>query len=123
LGNIVLGTVFVFMGLAACSIAAIRRRCGVRIFVWLGIWSAMYGARLLAESPAAAAALPRWARVSVPYLDAVFMYLLVVVGALAWLELSIGKLRVVLQTVVVAGLAIGVAGFTWSSSSPGPMTN
>jgi hypothetical protein len=37
------GSIFLFIGLAACCIAAIRRRSGVRIFVWLGIWSAMYG--------------------------------------------------------------------------------
>lgn len=113
LGNIILGTVFVFMGLAACSVAAIRRRGGVRIFVWLGIWSAMYGARLLAGSPAAVTALPRWAQISVPFFDAVFMYLLIVFAALAWLELSIGKMRVVLQAVIVSGLAIGAAGIAW----------
>jgi hypothetical protein len=36
--EIISGTVFVFLGLAACGIAAMRRRSGVRVFVWPGIW-------------------------------------------------------------------------------------
>jgi hypothetical protein len=43
IADIMAGSIFLFIGLAACCIAAIRRRSGVRIFVWLGIWSAMYG--------------------------------------------------------------------------------
>jgi phosphoserine phosphatase RsbU/P len=113
LGNIILGTIFVFIGLAACSTGAIRRRGGVRIFVWLGTWSAMYGARLLAGSPAVVAALPRWAQIGVPYLDAIFMYQLTVVAALAWLELSIGKMRMFFLAVIAAGQVIGVAGIAW----------
>jgi hypothetical protein len=56
--NIIAGAVFLFMGSAACSIAAIRWRSGVRLFIWLGIWSAMCGTGLLARSPAVVAALP-----------------------------------------------------------------
>jgi len=39
--DIIFGSIFLFIGLAVCSIAAIRRQRGVRIFVWLGIWSAI----------------------------------------------------------------------------------
>jgi transposase len=39
--DIIVGSIFLFIGLAACFIASIRRRSGVRLFVWLGIWSAM----------------------------------------------------------------------------------
>jgi len=56
--GIMSGTVFVFIGLVACSFAAVRRQSGGRLFAWLGIWSAMYGALLLAESPGVVAALP-----------------------------------------------------------------
>ena len=52
-GGIMLGTVFLFIGLAACGIAAIRGGGRVRILVWFGIFSAMYGARILAQVPAA----------------------------------------------------------------------
>jgi hypothetical protein len=44
LTDIVVGSVFLFFGFASCSIAVIRRGARVRIFVWLGICSAMYGA-------------------------------------------------------------------------------
>ena len=47
LANIISEAVFLFIGLTACSIAANRRRSGVRLFIWLGVWSAMYGAGLL----------------------------------------------------------------------------
>ncbi len=41
--DIVLGTVFLTVGATACAIAAIRWRKGVRILVWWGIFSGMYG--------------------------------------------------------------------------------
>ncbi len=40
--HIVFGTVFLFVGLAACGIAAMRRWSGTRVLVWLGIWSALF---------------------------------------------------------------------------------
>lgn len=58
LADIIFGTVFLFIGLAACSIAAIRPRRGIRLVIWLGIWSAMYGTGLLSRSTAVVAALP-----------------------------------------------------------------
>jgi hypothetical protein len=50
----------------------------------------MYGARLLVESPAVAATLPHWIQIGV---KTAITYLLVPVVSLAWLELSIGKMR------------------------------
>jgi lysylphosphatidylglycerol synthetase-like protein (DUF2156 family) len=50
---VVLGTIFLFMGFAACAIAAVRRGSTGRILTWFGIFSAMYGVRLFAEVPAA----------------------------------------------------------------------
>jgi hypothetical protein len=69
LTDIVFGTVFLFIGLAACSIAAVRRRSGVRLVLWLAIWSAMYGIGLLSRSPAVVAALPLVLQTSVPYFE------------------------------------------------------
>jgi sigma-B regulation protein RsbU (phosphoserine phosphatase) len=40
-------------------------------------------------------------------------YQIPVVAALAWLELSIGKMRMFLRVVVVAGLTIGLTGIGW----------
>jgi len=108
--DIIIGSVFLFVGLAACGIAAIRRRSGVRIFVWLGIWSAMYGALHLSQSPAVVAGLPRWLQISAPYANTAMTYLGVVVGSLSFLELSLGKMRFLNQAGAFVGLAIAVAG-------------
>jgi sigma-B regulation protein RsbU (phosphoserine phosphatase) len=108
--GIMSGAVFLFIGLASCSLAAVRRRGGVRIFVWLGIWSGLWGARLLAESAAVVDALPHWVQISVPFLRIVVTYLLLPVASLAWLELSTGKFRHFLRALVFISLATAVAG-------------
>lgn len=111
--DIISGTVFVFVGLAACGIAVMRRRSGVRVLVWSGIWSAMYGARPLLGSLVKLALLPHWLQVSHPYLDIVFLYLILVVALLAWRELSLGKLHIFLRVMMVVGLMVGLAGIAF----------
>jgi sigma-B regulation protein RsbU (phosphoserine phosphatase) len=108
--SIMSGTVFVFIGVAACCLAALRRQRGMLIFVWLGIWSAMYGALLLANSRTVVAELPRWARASPLVLTTVIGYLIFPVASLAWLELSAGKMRVFLKTMIGVGLGLGILG-------------
>jgi phosphoserine phosphatase RsbU/P len=82
----------------------------LRIFVWLGIWSAMYGAKGLTQSPILLQVSPPWLRISAPYANTAMTYLVVVVGTLSFLELSLGKLRLVNQAIAFAGLAITAAG-------------
>ncbi len=108
--DIITGAVFVFVGLAACVIAAMRRRSGVRILIWLGIWSAMFGERPLLYSLKAIGLLPHWMQASFPYVDTVTSYLILVVALLAWRELSLGKLRFFLQAMALVGLAIALSG-------------
>jgi sigma-B regulation protein RsbU (phosphoserine phosphatase) len=108
--GIMSGTIFVFIGMVACAFAAVRRRGGGRIFLWLGIWSAMYGELVLADSPAVVAALPHAGRASLPFLTMAVGYLYFPAASLGWLELSIGKMRVFLRTVVGLSLAIGITG-------------
>lgn len=107
--DIISGTVFVFLGLAACGIAAMRRRSGVRLLVWCGIWSAMYGVHPLLDSLDALALLPHWLHVSVPYVGTATGYLILVVATRAWLELGVGKIRLFGWAVILVGLAIGLA--------------
>jgi phosphoserine phosphatase RsbU/P len=113
LADIILGTIFLFIGLAACSIAAMRRRSGVRLFIWLGIWSAMYGAGLLIQSRAVVAALPHSIQVTIPYVNTVRTYLTVVVGLSAFLELSLGRVRLLIEILIFAGMAVALAGIGW----------
>jgi phosphoserine phosphatase RsbU/P len=108
--EIMAGTLFVFIGLGACAIAVIRRASGVRLFVWLGVWSTMYGLRLLTLSPAVVPALPTSLQRIVPYVNAVTAYLVVVVAFLAFLELSVGTLRVVLKIIIGGGMVVAAVG-------------
>lgn len=122
------GAVFVFVGLAACGIAAMRRRSAVRVLVWLGIWSTLYGIRPLLYTLAALGLLPDWLQVSVPLVGTVTSYLVLVVAMRAWLELTLDKMRVFVQAVIFVGLAIAVAGilfflFTGSGHKLVPYNN
>ncbi len=108
--DIVVGSVFLFVGFASCSIAVIRRRARVRIFVWLGLWSAMYGALRLSQSPAVIMASPRALQSGAPYANTAIGYLIIVPALLAFLELTLGKPRVIIQVAAWIGLAIGVIG-------------
>jgi len=112
LTDIVSGTFFVLLGLIAFSTAAIRRWEGVRILVWLGMWSGMFGVNELARSQAFAAALPDSLRSAIPLLIVLISYLLVVVGTLSFLDLSLGKLRTVLRVLIAADLLVAVAGIS-----------
>ncbi len=111
--DILFGAVFLFIGLAACSIAAIRRRSGVRLVTWLGIWSAMYGTGLLLRSPAVVAALPLVLQTSVPYVNTSIAYLLAVFAMLPFLELSRGGIRPLIKILILAQVIVAVVGIGW----------
>lgn len=116
LADIILGAVFLFIASqmwGACSIAAIRRQSGVGLFIWLGIWSAIYGIGLLTQSPAVVAALPLSIQRSVPYVTTGIAYLTLVVGLCAFLELSLGIVRLLIKILIFAGIAVALAGIGW----------
>jgi phosphoserine phosphatase RsbU/P len=120
MADIIFGPVFLFIGLTACAIAGISRRSGTRIFVWLGIWSALYGASQLSQSHIFLPLLPRWFQNSAPYTGAVMTFLPVFPSALSFRELSLGKLRFLIEIFMLAELAIGVVAgvlFIMASSS------
>ena len=73
----------------------------------------MYGARLLAETPAVLAALPPLLQKGAPYLINAITYLLVVAALLAWSEMTVGKVRLFTQTMIIPALAVGLAGIGW----------
>jgi hypothetical protein len=108
--DIVLGTIFLSIGATACAIAAIRWHRGVRILVWWGIFSGMYGLQTLVQTPSVLAVLPHALKSAAPYVSTAVMYLLLVSALFAWRDLSLGKLRLLIQLEIFAGLAIAVAG-------------
>lgn len=109
-GGIILGTIFLFVGLAACGIGALRGGGRVRVLLWFGIFSAVYGARMLAQEPVAFGLLPQAVWGSRPYVIAILTYLILIPALLFWTELSIGKLHRFLQLAVIAAFVIGLAG-------------
>jgi len=108
--DIVLGTIFLSIGTFACAIAAIRWRRGVRILVWWGIFSGIFGLQTLVQTPAVLAVLPQALKSAAPYVNTAAMYLLLVSGLLAWRELSVGKLRLLTNLEILAALAIAAIG-------------
>jgi hypothetical protein len=64
--DIVLGTIFLSVGATACAIAAIRWRRGVRILVWWGVFSGLYGLQTLLQPPVVLAVLPHALKSALP---------------------------------------------------------
>jgi len=108
--DIVVGSVFLFVGLASCLIAVMRRRRGTRVLLWVGIWSMLHGGRPVVDALGRMGLLPHWIQASVLYVDTMVSYVVLVVALLAWRELSRGKLRVFLRGADLVALAIAVAG-------------
>jgi sigma-B regulation protein RsbU (phosphoserine phosphatase) len=118
LPELLLGPVFTFVGLCACSVAAIRRRGEFRVLLWFGLFIGMYGVRILAGAAQTFGLAPHsgWPnRISV-----LISYFLVVPGTLFWVELSIGKLRSFIQWLTVLGAGVGFASLAWYSITGQP---
>ena len=108
--DIVLGTAFLTIGATACAIAAIRWRRGVRILVWWGIFTGMYGLQKLGQTPTILTVLPHPLKSAAPYVNTAVMYLLLMTALFAWRELSLGKLRFLVQLEILVALAIALVG-------------
>jgi phosphoserine phosphatase RsbU/P len=106
--NVVIGIVFLFVGLTALGMAVIRRRREFRVLVWFGLFIGMYGARLLAQVADALGFVSKSSPLD--HLITIVDYLLVVPGLLFWVELSLGKLRRFLQVLTVLGAGTGILG-------------
>jgi sigma-B regulation protein RsbU (phosphoserine phosphatase) len=113
LAYIALGTVFVFFGLASCAIAAIRKSTEVRVLVWLGLWSGMYGTSLLLRTPEVKDVLPRLILICTPFTINFIRYFLIVAALLVWSELALGKMRRTAQATAALGAVLGIAGIGW----------
>jgi sigma-B regulation protein RsbU (phosphoserine phosphatase) len=108
--NIVLGTVFLTVGATACAIAAIRRHKGVRILVWWGISSGMFGFQTMGQTHTILTVLPHPLQFIAPYVNTAVMYLLLISLLFAWRELILGKLRLLIQLEIFVGLTIALVG-------------
>jgi len=107
------GTTFIVVGLMALVVAALRRRSGVGAIVWVGIWSAMYGVLSLVGTGLFVTTLPSWLRVAAPYIRVAVTYLMLAVATVAWLQISRGKFRILLQAIIFVALALALVGFVF----------
>jgi sigma-B regulation protein RsbU (phosphoserine phosphatase) len=107
--SIVAGAFFLFIGLIALAIAAIRPRKTARLLVWLGIWSAMYGTQELLSSQPVVACLPVSLQAARQPVQVFLTYFVIVVAMLTFLELARGTLRQLLQLCLLAELVVAVA--------------
>jgi sigma-B regulation protein RsbU (phosphoserine phosphatase) len=112
IANILAGAFFLFICLTALAIAAIRPRKSTRLLLWLGVWSGMYGAQELLRSEALVQSLPVSLAAARPVLLVSFSYLIVVAAVFTFLDLTLGKLRRLLQIHLIADIALAVAAIT-----------
>lgn len=108
--NIVLGTVFLTLGGTACAVAGIRWHRGVRILVWWGLFSGIFGLQKLGQTPTVLRTLPHSLNAAAPYVNTAIRYLLLVSALFAWRELTLDKLRLLVQLEISIGLAIAAIG-------------
>ena len=112
--GIALGSVFLVTGIAASCIAAVRSLRAARfLFLWQGIFAALYGARvLLRDTPPVLSLLPKSTWHFRLYAASMITYLIVIPALFFWLALSRGRLRLIFQATLAAAFGIATAGIT-----------
>lgn len=105
---IVLGTIFLVLGVPSGVMALFRSREHRRILGWFGLFSILYGVRLFAKVPAAFG-FAAFSNVA-SRLVWLTTYLVLFPAVLFWAELSRGALRRFFQVMALLAGAIAVAG-------------
>lgn len=108
--EIMLGSVFVFVGLVALAISAVRRRKAMRAVVWFGLLSACYGLRLLMEARAFVGVLGPFAMSVREFVIVLLTHAILIPALLVWYDLSTGNIRKLVKVFVLVAAAIAVAG-------------
>jgi sigma-B regulation protein RsbU (phosphoserine phosphatase) len=109
---VMLGSCFAFVGVASCSIAAIRRRAEARILIWFGLFIGLYGCRMLAEQVILLNLAPGswWPEGVVTSVN----YLLILPALLFWVELSRGWLARFFLSLFFFGSLAAILGLTFA---------
>jgi len=108
--GIILGSIFLFIGVSALLMALLRRRDGSRLAVWFGTLSSLYGLRMLAQAPTAFALLPASIWPWRPYVIAGITYAILTPAVLFWLEITVGSVRWFVKAILGAAILLAVGG-------------
>ena len=110
LPDIVAGIFFILTAFVAFAIAGVRRRAGVRLLVWLGVWTGIFGINVLLHTELIRELLsPSWGRAAA-FFSASFSYLVIVAAAFTFLELTAGAARTLTKFLIVADILVAVLG-------------
>jgi sigma-B regulation protein RsbU (phosphoserine phosphatase) len=120
LADLLLGPVFLFVGSAACAVAAIRRRGDVGPLVWFGIFIGLYGIRMLANLCSVfhlfgESELPARLVIGVDYV-------VVIPALLFWTDLSRGVFRRAYQILALLAAMFAVLGVSRYAMGGSPFT-
>ena len=108
LAEILLGTIFLFVGTTACAAAAFRRSRASRLLLWFGTFIGLYGARMLAILADIFHLYPHSAWPA--HVEVFVNYVLVVPSLLFWAERTRSWMKRLFQLLSAFGLAIAIAG-------------
>jgi len=108
--EIMLGSVFVFVGLVALALSLVRHRKTMRAVVWFGLLSSFYGLRLLAEARAFVGVLPPFAMAIREFFIVFLTHVIIIPALMVWYELSTGGIRKLVKIFVIVAAVIAVIG-------------
>jgi len=111
---VILGTMFLFIGIFSCTVALARRGSAKNVLGWFGIFSGMYGVRLFAAVPAAFRLFVGPFASHAQQFVWIITFVIMIPALLFWAELSLAALRrfflfmILPASVVAAGGTVSV---------------
>lgn len=109
---VILGTIFLFIGILSCGIGVARRGADRKILGWFGSFSGMYGVRLFAAVPAAFRLLVGPFASHAQQFVWIITFVIMIPALLFWAELSLGVLRRFFLVMTVPAFLVAVGGMS-----------
>ena len=107
---VILGTVFLFIGIFSCVVALARRGSARKVLGWFGIFSGMYGVRLFAAVPAAFRLFVGPFASHAQQFVWIITFVIMIPALLFWAELSLAALRRFFLFMIVPASVVAVGG-------------
>ena len=107
---VILGTVFLFIGIFSCVVALARRGSARKVLGWFGIFSGMYGVRLFAAVPAAFRLFVGPFASQAQQFVWIITFVIMIPALLFWAELSLAALRRFFLFMIVPASVVAVGG-------------